>query len=98
MSSAAPGDPGNAVSETSNTFRRCRDAGAAPMFPGMFALDESDVTAILAAFDRDGEAAAAVGLRRRFPGLSQNAAARMIVRWGPVPGSAVLDTPPSRRP
>jgi hypothetical protein len=87
MSSAAPGDPGNAVSETSNTFRRCRDAGAAPMFPGMFALDESDVTAILAAFDRDGEPAAVAELRRRFPGLSENAgleATRMIVRWRPA--------------
>lgn len=66
--------------------------------PRMFAITEADTDAILAAFDRDGEAAAAVELRRRFPGLSQNAAARMIVRWGPVPGSAVLDTPPSRRP
>ena len=54
--------------------------------PGMFAIDEAYVAAILSAFDQAGETAAAVELRRRFPGLSENAAreaARMIVRWRP---------------
>ena len=67
--------------------RRCRTSRPAPMFLRMFALDEADVTAILAAFDRDGEPAAVVELRRRFPGLSENAgleATRMIVRWRPA--------------
>jgi len=52
----------------------------------MFAIDEADVAAILAAFEQAGEMAVAVELRRRFPGLSENAgreAARMIVRWRP---------------
>jgi hypothetical protein len=56
------------------------------MFSRMFAIDEAGTAAILAAFDRDGEPAAAAELRRRFPGLSENAAleaARMIVRWRP---------------
>ena len=38
------------------------------------------------AFDQNGEMAASTELRRRFPGLSENAgleAARMIVRWRP---------------
>ena len=55
--------------------------------PRMFAITEADTDAILAAFDRDGEAAAVVELRRRFPGLSENAgleATRMIVRWRPA--------------
>jgi len=52
--------------------------------PRMFAITEADTDAILAAFDRDGEPAAVVELRPRFPGRSENAgleAARMIVRW-----------------
>jgi hypothetical protein len=55
--------------------------------PRMFAITEADTDAILAAFDRDGEPAAVVELRRRFPGLSENAgleATRMIVRWRPA--------------
>ena len=59
--------------------------------PRMFTITEADTDAILAAFDRDGELAAVVELRRRFPGLSENAgleATRMIVRWRPAQDGA----------
>jgi hypothetical protein len=53
----------------------------------MFCVSESDVAAIHAAFQADGEFAAAVELRRRFVGISSNAEARrsvqMILRWMP---------------
>ena len=64
-------------------IRRC----APPMLPRMFAITDADTAAILDdAFDQNGEMAATTELRRRFPGLSENAgleAARMIVRWRP---------------
>jgi len=64
----------------------CCAGGMAPILRSMFAITEADTDAILAAFDRDGELAAVVELRRRFPGLSENAgleATRMIIRWRP---------------
>jgi hypothetical protein len=49
---------------------------------------EAVIEAICAEFDRSGELAAAIELRRRFPGLSDNAGARecarMIARWRPA--------------
>jgi len=65
----------------------------------MFALDEADTDAILAAFDQDGEPAAAAELRRRFPGLSENAAqeaTRMIVRWRPPQDDGEPEMQPAR--
>jgi hypothetical protein len=51
----------------------------------MFCVSESDVAAIHAAFQADGEFAAAVELRRRFVGISSNAEAsrsvQVILRW-----------------
>jgi len=62
----------------------------------MFAITEADIEAICAEFDRSGELAAAVELRRRFPGLSDNAGARecarMIARWRPAPDGATAVT------
>jgi hypothetical protein len=54
----------------------------------MFTVTEAEAAAIRAAFERDGELAAAVELRRLFPGVTDNAEARECVRaiaaWKPV--------------
>jgi hypothetical protein len=54
----------------------------------MFVVSEEDAAAIRAAFDQGGEFAAAVELRRRFPGIADNAhardCARAIARWTPL--------------
>ena len=59
----------------------------------MFMVDEADAAAIRAAFDQGGEFSAAVELRRRFPGITDNARARECARtiagWTPTP-----DLPP----
>lgn len=46
----------------------------------MFMVTEADAAAIRAAFDQAGELSAAVELRRRFPGITDNAQARLCVR------------------
>ena len=59
----------------------------------MFALNEQEITAIHAAYDQGGEFAAAVELRRLFPGIADlqkaRECARTIVGWSrpapPVP-------------
>ncbi len=55
----------------------------------MFVVTESDAAAIRAAFDQGGEFSAAIELRRRFPGVVDNARARemarTIVGWKPPP-------------
>jgi hypothetical protein len=54
----------------------------------MFVVSEEEAAAIQAAFDRGGEFAAAVELRRRFPGISDNEQARRCARtiagWKPL--------------
>lgn len=54
----------------------------------MFVVYEEEAAAIRAAFDRGGEFAAAVELRRRFPGISDNEQARQcakaIAGWKPL--------------
>jgi hypothetical protein len=59
-----------------------------PMLWAMFVVSEQDAAAIRAAFDRGGEFAAAVELRRRFPGITDNARARECARtiagWKPL--------------
>ena len=42
----------------------------------MFMVDEHEAAAIRAAFNRGGEFAAAIELRRLFPGITDNAQAR----------------------
>jgi hypothetical protein len=55
----------------------------------MFVVSEAEATAIRAAFDQGGEFAAAVELRRLFPGVTDNAeareCARTIAAWKPLP-------------
>ena len=54
----------------------------------MFTVTEAEATAIRAVFEQEGEFAAAVELRRRFPGVFDNAQARWCARtiagWQPV--------------
>jgi hypothetical protein len=56
---------------------------------GMFIVTEADAAAIRAVFDQEGELSAAIELRRRFPGITDNAKARACARsiagWTPVP-------------
>ena len=62
----------------------------------MFLVSEEDAAAIRVAYERDGEFAAAVELRRRFPGIADNDQARQCARtiagWssGPLPQQPVV--------
>jgi hypothetical protein len=47
---------------------------------GMFLVTEADAEAIRAIFNEEGELSAAIELRRRFPGITDNAKARTYVR------------------
>ena len=55
----------------------------------MFVVSEDVVAAVRQAWERGGELAAAVELRRHFPGIADNAAARRCVQamlqWKPLP-------------
>jgi hypothetical protein len=63
--------------------------GAPPHAFGVFVVTEAEATAIRSAFDQGGEFAAAVELRRLFPGITDNAeamnCARTIASWKPLP-------------
>jgi len=63
----------------------------------MFTVSEEQAAAIRAAFDRGGELAAAVELRRHFPGISDNEQARQCARtiagWKPL---KLPSRPPTR--
>jgi hypothetical protein len=54
----------------------------------MFVVSEADAAAIRSAFEQRGELSAAVELRRRFPGILDNAqareCARIIAGWKPL--------------
>lgn len=62
---------------------------ARPNLSSMFAVSEDDVTAIRAASHEGGEFSAAIELRRRFPGITDNVQARICARtiagWNPEP-------------
>jgi hypothetical protein len=55
----------------------------------MFVVAEADAAAIREIFERDGELSAAIEVRRRFPGIVDNAKARerarVIASWQPLP-------------
>jgi hypothetical protein len=59
------------------------------MFSRMFMVTESDAAAIRAVYEQDGELSAVIELRRRFPGITDNAKARECARtiagWQPLP-------------
>jgi hypothetical protein len=56
---------------------------------GMFVVTEADAAAIRAIFHQEGELSAVIELRRRFPGITDNAKARECARsiagWTPLP-------------
>ena len=55
----------------------------------MFVLTEADAAAIRTVFEQEGELSAAIEVRRRFPGISDNEKARQHARtiagWTPLP-------------
>jgi len=55
----------------------------------MFIVSEADAEAIRAAFYEQGEFSAAIEVRRRFPGITDNVEARRcaqtIAGWKPLP-------------
>ena len=53
---------------------------APPHAPAMFVVTEAEAAAIRAVFEQRGEFAAAVELRRRFPGIADTAQARECAR------------------
>jgi hypothetical protein len=61
---------------------------APPHAPRMFVITEADAAAIRAVFEQRGEFSAAIELRRRFPGITDNAQARECARtiagWKPL--------------
>jgi hypothetical protein len=50
----------------------------------MFVVTEADAAAIRAVYQQRGELPAAVELRRRFPGITDNAQARECARTSPA--------------
>ena len=58
------------------------------MLSGMFSVSDTEAAAIRAAYERGGELAAAVELRRYFPGIDSTAKAREFARiiagWKPM--------------
>ena len=67
----------------------------------MFVVTEAEATAIRAVYQQRGEFAAALALRRRFPGIADNAqaqeCARTIAGWKPLPLRTVKRPPRLRR-
>jgi hypothetical protein len=55
----------------------------------MFVVTETEAAAIRDVFEKEGELSAAIELRRRFPGITDNARARECARsiagWQPLP-------------
>jgi hypothetical protein len=62
----------------------------------MFCVDEATAAAIRRAYEEGGALAAAVELRRHFPGIADNANARrraqVIAGWTPIPPLRVKQT------
>jgi hypothetical protein len=67
----------------------------------MFIVTEADAAAIRAVYQQRGEFAAAVELRQRFPGITDDAQARECARtiagWKPLPLRPVKRAPRLRR-
>ena len=63
-----------------------------PVLPRLFLVNEADTAAIRATFDEQSELSAAIELRRRFPGITDDAKAhddvRTISGWKPLPSCA----------
>jgi hypothetical protein len=67
----------------------------------MFVVTEEDEAAIRAVYEQRGEFAAALELRPRFPGITNNAQARECARtiagWKPLPLRPVKRMPKATR-
>jgi hypothetical protein len=67
------------------------------MLPTMFIVSEEAAAAIRTAYEQEGELSAAIELRRLFPGITDNAAARECARtiasWKALPAAACQITP-----
>ena len=63
----------------------------------MFVVTEADADAIRTVFYQEGELSAAIELRRRFQGITDNAKARACARtiagWKPLPAPPCSVTP-----
>jgi hypothetical protein len=63
----------------------------------MFVVTEADAAAIRAVYEQRGEFAAAIELRRLFPGVTDNGqareCARIIAGWKPLPLRPVKQMP-----
>src|SRR4051794_40243000 len=63
----------------------------------MFLVTKADADAIRTIFHQEGELSAAIELRRRFAGITDNAKAREFVRtiagWTPLPAAPASVTP-----
>lgn len=63
----------------------------------MFAVTEADAAAIRAVFNAEGELSAAIELRRRCPGITDNTkareCARIIAGWTPLRTQPCTVTP-----
>jgi hypothetical protein len=81
--------------------RHVADEHSPPHAPAMFVVTEADAAAIRAVYQPRGEFSAAVELRRRFPGVTDNAQARECARtiagWKPLPLRPVKRVPRLRR-
>ncbi len=66
----------------------------------MFLVTEADADAIRTAFFEQGELSAAIEVRRRFPGITDNARARECARtiagWNPNPAPPPASVTPLR--
>jgi len=66
----------------------------------MFMVTEADAAAIRAAYEEQGELSAAIEVRRRFPGITDNARARECARtiagWTSEPAPLSASMTPMR--
>jgi hypothetical protein len=67
----------------------------------MFVVTEAEAAAIRAVYEQRGEFSAAIELRRRFPGITDNAQARECARtiagWRPLRPVKRMPKPPRLR-
>jgi hypothetical protein len=79
-------DPGQVAQVRSTTTNSDPSLAAGG---GMFVVTEADAAAVRAVFNQEGELSAAIELRRRFPGVTDDAKARAYARtiagWMPRP-------------
>jgi hypothetical protein len=80
-------DPGSLI-------RGLTAAALVAILPEMFIVTEEDAAAVRKTFEQEGELSAAIELRRRFPGIADNARARECARS--IAGWSQLPTRPAK--